>query len=109
MIFKSLLRWLKATLTPARKISIIVGDSLPKDLPRRNLVLCRDGDEDWSVGFRCPCGCGRRIELLLIEEAKPRWDVSVDKRARPTLTPSVWLKDGCCSHFWVRGGKIDWC
>ncbi|HTH10805.1 MAG TPA: DUF6527 family protein [Acidovorax sp.] len=59
--------------------------------------------------MRCPCGCGRKIELLLIKEAAPRWDLDLDQKGRPSLTPSVWLRDGCQSHFWIRKGKVRWC
>jgi hypothetical protein len=78
-------------------------------MPRRNLVLARDDGEDWCVGMRCPCGCGDVIELLVIAEAKPRWDVSADQKDRPTLSPSVWRKAGCRSHFWLRRGRVEWC
>jgi hypothetical protein len=94
---------------PRRRLHIVPGDSLPPDLPRRDLTLARDDDEDWCVGFRCPCGCGQTIELLVIPEAKPRWALTTDVRGYPTLSPSVWLKRGCRSHFWVRSGRIIWC
>jgi Family of unknown function (DUF6527) len=105
-------RWLHrawARLAPRRKLQIIEGDSLPRSLPRRNVVLARDSGEDWCVGLRCPCGCARTIELLLISEAKPRWDLITDRRGRPSLFPSVWLRGGCRSHFWLREGRIEWC
>ena len=108
----SLARWFRrnwARIAPHRNLRIIEGDSLPPRLPRRDLVLARDGDEDWCVGMRCPCGCGRTIELLIIPEAKPRWDLSVDDKGRPSLSPSVWLQKGCRSHFWLRGGRVRWC
>jgi len=57
----------------------------------------------------CPCGCGYAIELLVVAEAKPRWDVKVDGNGVPTLTPSVWLQKGCRSHFRVLEGRIHWC
>ena len=95
--------------SPALGLVIVSGDSLPKDLPNRDLVLARDGDEDWCIGMKCPCGCGRVLELLLIPEASPRWTLAIDGKGRPTLHPSVWVKDGCRSHFWVRSGRIDWC
>ena len=98
-----------ARIAPSRHIQIVEGDSLPKQLPRRDLVLARDGDEDWCVGMRCPCGCGRTIELLVIPEATPRWDFSVDNKDRPSLSPSVWLRKGCHSHFWLRNGRVEWC
>jgi hypothetical protein len=105
-------RWAKEqreAWTPARRVQIISGDTLPPDLPKRDLVLARDGNEDWCVGMRCPCGCGTNIELLVIDEAKPRWDIEIDGRQRPTLTPSVWVQRGCRSHFFVRSGRIVWC
>ncbi|WP_291384342.1 DUF6527 family protein [Devosia sp.] len=94
---------------PARKLIVVDCDVLPPVLPRRNLVLTRDDGEDWSVGMRCPCGCGETIELMVIPEAKPRWSISADHFQRPTLHPSVFRKSGCRSHFWVKRGRIIWC
>jgi hypothetical protein len=94
---------------PRRRLHIVQGDSLPPDLPRRDLMLAREDGEDWSVGFRCPCRCGQTIELLVIPEAKPRWALATDALGYPTLSPSVWLNKGCRSHFWVRSGRIVWC
>ena len=110
--FESLFARLKSltdALIPARKLEVIEGDSLPKHLPRRNLVLAREDGEDWCVGMRCPCGCGRTIELQVFPEARPKWKLSCDEKNRPTLHPSVWVKDGCKSHFWLREGQILWC
>ena len=98
-----------AQLRPYRILRIIEGDSLPTKLPRRDLILAREYGENWCVGFHCPCGCGHVIELMVVTEAKPRWDVTVDPMDRPTLTPSVWLTTGCRSHFWIRAGRILWC
>ncbi len=108
---KSPLWWrrLKARLLPARQLKIVKGDSLPSVLPRRDILLARDGDEDWCVGLRCPCGCGRNIELLVIRETAPRWELNTDAKGLPTLKPSVWLQTGCRSHFWLRHGRIQWC
>ncbi|WP_245270056.1 DUF6527 family protein [Nitrobacter hamburgensis] len=58
--------------------------------------------------MKCPCGCGRRIELLLLAEARPRWSLTIDSRRRPTLVPSIWLEGECRSHFWVKQGRIVW-
>ncbi|MCK1298466.1 MULTISPECIES: DUF6527 family protein [unclassified Bradyrhizobium] len=107
-----ILRWLRRAFDrygPRRGLEIVEGDSLPARLPRRDLVLAREGEEDWCVGMRCPCGCGQGIELLLVEEAKPRWDLSVDSSEFPSLKPSVWLQTGCKSHFWLRRGRVEWC
>lgn len=94
-------------LLPPRRLVIVQGDSLPAKMPLRSLVLARDGVEDWCVGLRCPCGCGRTIELMVIKEAKPHWSYTLEDSV-PTLHPSVWLNNGCKSHFWVRHGRIHW-
>ncbi|MGY0584237.1 MAG: DUF6527 family protein [Paraglaciecola chathamensis] len=94
---------------PTRKTLVVEGDSPPNTLPYRNLVLAREGGEDWAVGFMCPCGCGKKLELMLIQEVKPHWKLMVDHSNRPTLHPSVWLKTGCRSHFWLRNGRVIWC
>ncbi|WP_246389557.1 DUF6527 family protein [Aminobacter niigataensis] len=95
---------------PARRLTVFEGESLPsRRLPWRDLILVREDNEDWSVGFRCPCGCGEAIELAVMDGAAPRWDVAVDGKGRPTLRPSVWRQRGCRSHFWVHKGRIHWC
>lgn len=94
---------------PARRLLVIESDTLPTKMPRKNLVLTRDDGEKWSVGMLCPCGCGAIIELLVLPEAKPRWNVEVDGNNHPTLNPSVWRQTGCRSHFWVRRGHVHWC
>jgi hypothetical protein len=111
MMVKARRWWRKlwARIGPARRLVIVDGDSLPASMPRRDLVLARDDGEDWCVGMRCPCGCADVIELLVIAEAKPRWDVSTDSKGRPSLSPSVWRKTGCRSHFWLRDGCVQWC
>jgi hypothetical protein len=104
--------WWKNTcekLMPRRRLHVIEGDSLPKRLPRRDLVLARDDGEDWCVGLRCPCGCGDILELLVVAEAKPRWEIVIDNRGKPSLSPSIWRKTGCHSHFWLSKGRVRWC
>jgi len=102
-------RRLVATLTLRRSLVVVEGDTLPDRLPLWNLMVARDRGEEWLVGMRCPCGCGQRLEMMVLKEIKPRWDVSVDKRGHVSLHPSVWLRDGCQSHFWVKSGKVVWC
>lgn len=112
MIIMKIKKWWRNTLErllPRRRLRVIDGDSLPSRLPSRDLVLARDNGEDWCVGMLCPCGCGYVIELLVVAEGKPRWDVKADPEGVPTITPSVWLQKGCRSHFWVKNGRIHWC
>lgn len=101
-------RKLLARLMPRRRLSIVHGDSLPEKLPAWNLVLAREDGEDWCVGMKCPCGCGAKLELLVLPGVKPRWDIVLDD-GYPSLRPSVALRRGCRSHFWLRKGKVVWC
>lgn len=102
--------WLRLTEWWAgpRKVIEVQGELPPDQLPPRDLVLLREGGEVWSVMMRCPCGCGQPVELPLIREACPRWSLSVDKSGYATLAPSVWRREGCRAHFFVRGGKVVW-
>lgn len=102
-------RRLIAALAPRRSLRLVESDALPEILPSRDLVLAREGGEEWCVGLRCPCGCGQRLEMMLLKEVKPRWDLTLDAKHRVSLHPSVWLRVGCRSHFWIRAGKVIWC
>lgn len=107
--FARLWRGGRERILPRWRTAILDADVLPAHLPRRRLLVARDGDEWWSAGMRCPCGCGELIELPLIAEADQHWTLVVDRGGHPTLSPSVWRKTGCRSHFWLRGGRVRWC
>lgn len=107
----SIFKWwlkVKEKILPARRLDIFDSDELPARLPHRDLVLARQDGESWSVGMLCPCGCRQRIELPLLKEIQPRWDVKVETSGKPTLNPSIWLREGCRSHFFIRNGRVIW-
>lgn len=62
----------------------------------------------WAM-FKCPCGCGTVISLSLQKTHRPSWTVEKTKSGRPSLYPSVWQNKGCCSHFWIKDGRVHWC
>lgn len=105
LLFRKFTAW----LAPRKRLVVVDGDSLPKKLPRNAITLAREDGDDWCIGMRCPCGCGETLELMLLKEVRPRWDITADRRGFPTLHPSVWLKTGCKSHFWLHSGKVVWC
>lgn len=76
--------------------------------PGKIIVVGGMGYQKWAY-FRCPCGCGEIIMLSLQATRRPRWSVSLDARGRPTLDPSIRQTAGCFSHFWIRGGHVEWC
>lgn len=63
----------------------------------------------WCCVFLCPCGCGGRCHLSLVEGHSPRWRIEHHQDGTVTLTPSVLWAGGCRSHFFVRQGRIVWC
>ena len=105
---RHLWRQFQAWVCPPRRVMFVEGDTLPATLPALRVVVLREDGEMWSAALRCPCGCRQRVELALIPEATPRWTLTQDQGRYPTLHPSVWLRDGCRSHFFVRSGKVIW-
>jgi len=73
------------------------------------IVVVRDVDIEKWVCFRCPCGCGEKIQLSLSKSRRPRWTVMTDWFGRASLTPSVRLTACCRAHFWLRRGQVEWC
>jgi len=62
----------------------------------------------WAI-FRCPCGCDQVITLSLQKVHQPHWSLRTERDGSPSLYPSIWQRVGCCSHFWLREGRIFWC
>jgi hypothetical protein len=96
-------------VTPRRRLQVFEGDTLPAQLPALRVALAREDGEDWSVGMHCPCGCWQRLELMVLQGVKPRWDFRLNRKGQVTLHPSIRLVSGCRSHFWLRDGKVIWC
>lgn len=64
--------------------------------------------QKWAY-FRCPTGNGEIIQLSLIPNRRPRWQVNIDWLRRPTIAPSVRQLEGTFAHFWLRKGAVEWC
>lgn len=69
-------------------------------------VVHANGKDRWAV-FRCPCGCDDLVTLSLQDVHNPHWRLS-GQASTPSLYPSVWRTEGCRSHFWVKGGRVQW-
>lgn len=72
------------------------------------LIVVRGEIDKWAL-MRCPCGCGERLQLSLAPERRPRWNVKVDWLGRPTVEPSIRMRDECRAHFHIHKGHIIWC
>lgn len=81
---------------------------LPEQPATGTLYLVGEG-QAWSAGLVCPCGCGKLIQLSMLQDEFPKWSVEVTFWGLPTVEPSVWRTSGCRSHFFLQKGKIRWC
>lgn len=85
-----------------------------EDLPNHGSIqpgtIMIVGGVDWAkwVLLKCPCGCGDVLTLSLMKSFKPRWRLRLDKKNLVTLSPSVWKRDGCESHFYIRKSRVKW-
>lgn len=79
---------------------------LPKKL-KGDLYIVGGAKPKWAV-LACPCKCGDRIDVNLMERRHPSWRLVSDGKL-VTLHPSLWMpKDKCGSHFWIRRNKVEW-
>lgn len=111
-MLRTLLRWVCVLLQICRKpdftVRFVKSHGDVGDDPTELIVV---GDPDypkWAC-FPCPGGCGEAIKLNMSPSRAPCWIVKTDCIARPTVHPSVWQRNDCGCHFWVRNGHVDWC
>ncbi len=81
---------------------------LPELIPEKQVLVVAEGNQPDTLAFKCPCGCNSNILLNLLQDAKPRWKYRITKRRNISISPSVWRKVGCKSHFFIREGRINW-
>ena len=71
-------------------------------------VVGGPGYQKWAY-FLCPTGSREIIQLSLMPNRRPRWQVNIDWLRRPTVAPSVRQLEGTFAHFWLRKGTVEWC
>lgn len=101
-------QWLfgKPRPTPLRTVRV---EEQPEQVEPDTIYLVGEGQYLWFVVLLCPCGCRAPIQLNMLPQARPCWRVEVHTDGTVSLFPSVWRRQGCKSHFWVRRGRIEWC
>ena len=100
-----LLAWLGLRTPTFRTVHV---EDIPDVFQREKLYVAGEDGYAWSAAMLCPCGCGEVLEMNLLPDARPCWKLSESPDHLATLHPSVWLKSGCASHFFVENGKIRW-
>jgi len=106
---RKLSRWLKSQREP-RYLSgvhtVPFMSAVPSDIGRDIYIVARGRHKGWAV-FNCPCERGHRLVVNLSPNRKPCWNISV-RQGLASVWPSLWLKQDCKSHFWVRKSRIYW-
>lgn len=60
----------------------------------------------YTAAFMCPCNMSHKVFLNLQNDEHPCWSVIFHINGTVTLNPSIWHKNLCCKHFFIRKGKI---
>jgi hypothetical protein len=106
-------RWLADWLRSHRAVPAFFRTERTDRVPRapRPNVIYQIGDEDcvWAAALSCPCGCGDVIQLSLVSDASPSWQIQKRRNGEVTLLPSVWRTVGCRSHFIIYRSRVVWC
>lgn len=101
--------WSVARGYPKPTYRAVFTDDLPDPLHADCLYVVGEDGVTWYAAMLCPCGCGAVLHMSLHAQGHPRWGLSVHLDETVSLSPSVWRRVGCESHFFLRGGRIEWC
>jgi hypothetical protein len=94
---------------PYRAIRIEDDEQLPKQLFTHTVYIIGVPGNEWLATMVCPCGCRETLFLNLLQDEFPYWKWHIGADDTVTLSPSVWRRVGCKSHFFLRDGLIQWC
>lgn len=92
-----------------KPLKTVYVDDKPETLDPKSIYLVGENEYLWFVMLLCPCGCSSVIHLNLLPEVKPYWKVEKHEDGTVSLSPSVWSKRDCGSHYFIRQGLICWC
>lgn len=80
----------------------------PERIDADTLYIMGEGKYFWSILLRCPCGCGDILQLNLHRDTHPFWDIKLHINGSISISPSIWKKDECRSHFFIKRSNIAW-
>lgn len=102
--------WFKQFFKPnAPQYITVYIDELPVQLQKLTVYVLGESEHLWSTAMICPCGCGELLQMSLHKQGRPRWELTNHGDGTVSLSPSVWRKVGCKSHFFLKHGRIIWC
>jgi Family of unknown function (DUF6527) len=109
LILLRLLVWIGVVPSPDLVVRLVADHPAPASVKLGCIYAVGvQGHQKW-VYFRCPADQHEIIQLSLMSNRRPNWELRLDWLGRPTLHPSVRQLDGSLAHFWVKNGRIEWC
>lgn len=104
-------RWLSGQFSARwRRYHIMETEDLPDRLNRRTLYVVTEGRRPVYAALACPRRrCGDTLNLNLLPDDLPLWALTEHPSGIPSLDPSIWRRNTCGCHFWLREGRIIWC
>jgi Family of unknown function (DUF6527) len=84
-------------------------EELPVNLKGKILYVLGEKNTPWSTAMLCPCGCKEKIQLSLLKDEHPSWEIYSTELNKTSLKPSIWRQKGCKSHFFFTNNEIIWC
>ncbi len=109
LILLRILAWLGFFPRPDLIVKFVADHPAPASLePGCIYVVAVQRYQKWAY-FRCPADNNEIIQLSLMSNRRPNWEIKLDWLGRPTLDPSVRQLEGSFAHFWVKNGRVEWC
>jgi hypothetical protein len=84
-------------------------EELPDQLIPKSVYIVGQEGNLWYAAMICPCGCKETLHISLYPDGRPRWKLTENADRTISITPSVWRKVGCRSHFYITHSEIVWC
>lgn len=101
-----LISWLQELFqTPYRYVYI---EDIPEQVIDKTIYIIGTEEFPWLLLFICPCGCKQKIHLNLLTDTRPYWKYKISWENKISVSPSIFRKVGCESHFFVIKSKIKW-
>jgi hypothetical protein len=107
-LWERLWSWIRGKPIEERLFRVARIDEEPDHPAPRTLYMIEDAGQIWAALMSCPGGCGQVLHMNLIPDTKPVWQLTEHSDGTASLTPSVWRREGCGCHFWLRRGRIEW-
>lgn len=63
-------------------------DDVPRDVGATLFIVENSGVTKWAV-LECPCRCGSRIDINLMQRSVPHWTL-IGRTTSVSIHPSIW-------------------